>query len=124
MVAGGPYMMPIAVEAASGLNTISVSLSFNPRVLKVRLVQEGSFMRKDGRLVTFSQVVDAASGRVDITVTRTSDTTGVTGAGMVAAVIFDAIGPGASPLALSGVATVVGGAPVQVQFVPASVTVR
>ena len=124
MVAGGPYMMPIAVEAASGLNTISVSLSFNPRVLKVRLVQEGSFMRKDGRLVTFSQVVDAASGRVDITVTRTSDTTGVTGAGMVAAVIFDAIGRGASPLALSGVATVVGGAPVQIQFVPVSVTVR
>lgn len=124
MVAGGPYMMPIAVEGASRLSTISVSLSFNPRVLKARLVQEGSFMRKDGRLVTFSQVVDAASGRVDITVTRTSDTIGATGAGMVAAVIFDAIGGGASPLALSGVATVVGGAPVQVQFVPASVTVR
>jgi hypothetical protein len=46
------------------------------------------------------------------------------GAGLLAAVLFEAIAPGSSPLAASGVGTAPGGAPVGLQFSPVTVTVR
>jgi general secretion pathway protein D len=124
MVAGGPYTMPISVTGANRLSTVTVSLMYNPRVLSVRMVQEGSFMRQGGVTVTFAQQVDRNSGRLDVTISRTGDAVGASGAGMLAAVQFDAVGPGSSPLTLNGVGTAPGGAAVPLQFVPALVTVR
>jgi hypothetical protein len=61
---------------------------------------------------------------VDITLSRTADTTGASGDGVLATVVFDAVGSGVSPLGLGGVATGPGGLPVPVQFGQASITVR
>jgi hypothetical protein len=124
MVAGGPYTVPIAVSGASRLSTVTLTLAYNPRAVRVRLVQEGSFMRQGGVTVTFAQQVDGVAGRVDITIARTSDSVGATGAGMLAAIVFDAVGTGTSPLTLSGVATAPGGAALPLQFQPTIVTVR
>jgi type II secretory pathway component GspD/PulD (secretin) len=123
-VAGGPYTVPFAIAGASKISTISLSITFNPKVLRVRLPQEGDFMRKGGAKVTFTYKVDEAVGRVDVTVTRASDTTGASGDGVVLGVIFDAIGVGASPVGVAGVATAPGGALVPLQFMPATVTVK
>ncbi len=61
-------------------------------MLRVRTVQEGSFLRSGGANVTFSQQVDG--GRIDITISRGADATGVSGTGLLAAMLFDAIAPG------------------------------
>ena len=124
MVAGGPYTVPLSVTGANRLSTVTVSLMFNPRVLNVRMVQEGSFMRQGGVTVTFAQQVDRNAGRIDITLTRSGDAVGASGAGMLAAVQFDAVSPGSSPLTLTGVATAPGGVAVPLQFMPAFVNVR
>ena len=68
--------------------------------------------------------VDAAAGRVDVTAVRTSDTTGATGDGVLAVVVFDAVGAGVSALGLGGVVTNPGGLPIPEQFGQASITVR
>lgn len=122
-VGGGPYLVPIAISGASRLSTISLSITFNPAVLKVRTVQEGSLMRQGGQ-ATFTQKIDAASGRVDIVVVRPGDVLGVSGTGVVGAILFDAVAPGGSPIALSGVGTVVGNGPAALQFKPVAVTVK
>jgi general secretion pathway protein D len=124
-VGGGPYTVAVSATNAARLSTVSVTLTFNPMALRVRAVQEGSFMRSGGAMATFTQQVDAASGRVDIVIVRGNDTTGVAGTGLLAAVLFDAIGGGAASLNVSGTAGAPGGGalPVQVLPVPA-VTVR
>jgi hypothetical protein len=61
---------------------------------------------------------------VDITLTRSGDAAGVSGDGMLASVVFDAVGSGISPLGLGGVVTGPGGQPAPVQFGNASITVR
>ena len=124
MVAGGPYTVPVSISRASHLSTVSGSITFNPRILRVRLAQEGDFMRQGGAKVTFAHKVDEAAGRVDITITRAADAAGASNAGMLAAVIFDAIGAGTTTLSLGGLATGPGGTPVPVAFAPATVTVR
>jgi general secretion pathway protein D len=124
MVASGPLTIPISVVGASRLSTVTVSLAYNPRALRVRMVQEGSFMRQGGVVVTFAQQADANTGRVDVTITRTNDAVGASGAGMLAAVVFDPVGAGTSPLTLSGAAMAPGGAALPLTFVPAQVVVR
>ena len=124
MVAAQPATVPISVFGASRISTVTLSLRFDPKVLRVRLVQEGTFLSSGGGTVTFAQQVDAASGRVDITLTRAGDVTGVSGDGVLASLVFDAVGSGVSPLGLGGVVTGPGGMPVPVQFGQASITVR
>ena len=124
-VGGGPYTVPISIAGASRLTTLSISLSYNPMVLRVRSVQEGTFMRQGGIAAAFTNQVDANAGRVDIAVTRPGDQTGAVGAGLIAAVLFEPVAPGTTTLGVTGVGTVVGtGTAAALQFTPATVVVK
>ena len=123
-LAGGPYSVPISITNASRVSVVSLSITFNPAVLRVRSVQEGSFLRQGGIGVTFTHQTDAAAGRIDISMTRSGDATGASGSGLIAAVLFDAVEPGTVTFTLGGVATDPQGAPVPLVFSPASATVR
>jgi general secretion pathway protein D len=123
-VAGGPYTLPITVTGASRVSTVSITLMFNPQALRVRTVQEGSFMRQGGVNAAFVPKVDAAIGRIDIAITRPGDMVGASGTGLLGVVLFDAIAAGSSPFSLSGVATTPEGNSVPLTFVPATVVVR
>ena len=124
-VGGGPYTVAVSATNASRLSGLSLTITFNPSALRVRAVQEGSFMRAGGAQATFTQQVDAASGRIDIAILRTGDATGVAGTGLLAAVLFDAVGGGSGNLAITGTATAPGGAPAVLQTISAPpITVR
>ena len=123
-VSGGPYVVPLSVNNASRLSTITLTVTYNPGVLRVRNVQEGTFMRQGAVTATFTPRIDAAAGRVDIAVVRTGDNAGASGAGLLAALMFDAVGEGSSQIQVSGVASSPEGVPLQLTFSPANVTVR
>ena len=124
-VGAGPYTVAISATNASRLSGMSLTITFNPAALRVRAVQEGSFMRAGGAQATFTQMVDASTGRIDIAIVRTGDATGVAGTGLLAAVVFDAVGGGAANLAITGTATAPGGSPASLQVSPVpAVTVR
>jgi type II secretory pathway component GspD/PulD (secretin) len=121
----GPYTVPISVTGASRLSTVSLTVTYNPAVLRVRTVQEGSFMRTGGANAEFTQQGDPNGGRIDIAILRPGDTTGVAGTGVLGALVFDAVAPGNANLTITGTATAPGGAPLQLQFMmPPAVTVR
>lgn len=122
--AGGPYTVPLSVANASRLSMVTLTVTFNPAVLRVRNVQEGTFMRQGGVTATFTPRIDIASGRVDIAVARNGDRAGASGSGLLAALLFDAVGPGNSLIQVSGVASSPEGAALPLVFAPVSVTVR
>jgi hypothetical protein len=121
-VGGGPYSVPISISGATRLTTITLTITFNPALLRVRTVQEGSFMRTGGGSVSFNQ--QPGPGRVDITISRGADATGASGTGLLANLLFDAIAPGSATLTVSGAATGPGGTPMGLQFRPVTVTVQ
>jgi len=104
------------------VSTITLSLIFDPTKLRVRTVQEGSFMRAGGANVTFTQ--QASGNRVDVTLVRSSDATGASGTGLLAAILFDAIAPGSATLTVSGTATGPGGASMGLRFAPVTITIQ
>ena len=103
---------------------MTLTVTFNPNVLRVRTVQDGTFMRQGGVATSFTPRIDAAAGRVDIAIARSADQTGASGAGLLAALLFDAVGPGSTRIEASGVASTPEGGPVNLQFSPVTVTVR
>jgi type II secretory pathway component GspD/PulD (secretin) len=121
---GGPYTVPISVTNSPRVSTLTVTLTYDPAVLKVRSVQEGSFMRQGGVSAQFTRQVDPTAGRVDVSIVRNSDVVGASGSGLVAAVLFDPVAPGASAIGASGAASGPGGAPVTVGVTPTRVTVK
>lgn len=123
-VGSGAYTVPISVNGANRLSTISVTVSFNPAVLRVSAVTEGPMMRQGGVSAAFTQQIDASAGRIDIAVTRTGDQTGVAGSGVLAALTIEPIAPGTSPLSVSGVGTIAGGGVAPLVFLPSNVTVK
>jgi type II secretory pathway component GspD/PulD (secretin) len=120
-VGGGPYTVPLAIANASRISTISLTLAFDPALLRVRSIQEGSFMRSGGAGATFTQ--QSAPGRIDITITRPADVAGASGSGVLGAVLFEAVAPGTASLTLSGAATSPAGTPIGLQLTPAVVSI-
>jgi hypothetical protein len=116
--------VPISISNAERISTLTLTLSFNPAVLRVRSLQEGTFMKQGGVAASYTPRIDLAAGRVDIVFTRPNDQIGASGPGLVAAALFDAIGAGAATINVSAVAQGPDGKPVPLQTSPATVTVR
>jgi hypothetical protein len=123
-VGSGPYTVPISIANATRLSTLTLSITYNPALIRIRNVQEGTFMRQGGITSAFNSQVDEKSGRIDIVVTRPGDKTGASTAGLLAALLIEPLTAGTGSLGLSGSASVPGGGAVSLQFMPAGVTVR
>ncbi len=114
--------MPISITNVSRLSMVTLTLTFDPALLRVRAVNEGSFMRSGGASASFTQ--QSAPGRVDITISRSADATGATGTGLLGAVLFDAIGAGKRDAVDQRHGHGPGGTPMGLQFRPVTVTVQ
>ena len=123
-VGSGPYTVPISVAGATRLSTLTLSITYNPALVRVRNVQEGTFMRQGGVTPAFSSQIDEKSGRIDIVVTRPGDQTGASTSGLLAALLLEPLAAGTGSLGLTGSATVPGGAGAALQFLPAGITIR
>ncbi len=123
-VDGGPYTVPISINAASQVSTMTITLTYNPTVLRVRAVEEGSFLRQGSLEVAFTQQVDPVAGRIDIGLRRIGDSTGASGSGLLAAILFEAVAPGSVTLTTYSVAMTPAGLLVPTQSSPVTVTVR
>jgi general secretion pathway protein D len=123
-VGGGPYTVPISISGASRLSAVTISITFNPALLRVRTVSEGTFMRQGNVTPTFTQQVDAAAGRIDIAIVRAGDQVGVSTAGLLAAVLFEPLAAGTGSLTITGSGTLASGGPASIEFQPAGVVVK
>ena len=123
-VGAGPYLVPIYVNNVSRASTVTLTVTYNPAILRMRTVQEGSFLRQSAVNVVFTPNSDAAAGRIDLAFVRTGDTVGASGSGLLAALQFDAVGSGTSQLTVSGVMANPTGGTIPVRFAAASVVVR
>lgn len=125
MQAGGPaYLVPLTITNVQQLGTVTVTVTYDPKVLKAQAVNQGTFMQQGGITTTFAPKIDAAAGRIDIPISRPSSASGASGTGLLAAVSFQAVAPGSTTIAVSSVALTADGKAVPVQGVPATVIVK
>jgi len=123
-VGGGPYTVPLSISDAPRVSTMSLSITYDPSLVRVRAVQEGSFMRQGGVAATFTRQIDERAGRVDISIVRGQDMVGASGTGLIAALQIEPLAAGAATLSVSGAATGPAGSQVNLRSAPVTVTVR
>ena len=124
VMGGGPYTVPVSVNNVPRVSTLSMTITYNPALLRVRAVQEGSFMKQGGVKASFSHQIDPVAGRVDITVVRGQDVVGASGTGLVAALVVEPVAAGSTSFGTAGTATAPGGAAITVNASPVAVTVK
>jgi general secretion pathway protein D len=124
-VGGAPFSVPITINNASRISTLTLTITYNPAVLDIRGVTDGTFMRQGGVTAPFTPKIDPVAGRVDIAITRTADQTGASGNnGLLAALMVAPKGAGSATITVTGVALTPERTPIAITSSPVTVTVR
>ena len=97
----GALAVPIVVTDVARLSSTTLTITYNPAVLRVAAVQQGNFMSRPGGAVAFTED-HARPGRIDVVLLRTNDVTGASGSGPLAYVLFDAITAGPTNFTITG----------------------
>ena len=119
---GGTFTVPVTLANVTDVGSVSLTITYDPSLVQAVSVSQGTFMAQGGTSPVFVPKIDAASGRVDLAITRTA--AGASGEGLLAGIQFKAVSPGMGQIAISGVVTGVGGQAITIQPVPASVIVK
>ena len=123
-VGSGGYTVPIMVSGAEEIATLSLSLEFDPEVLRVSSVREGNFAHQTGGHMVFAKDVDVVAGRIDLALTRLEQSSDGESSGLIAAVVFEPISQGESVVSPSGLGLTSSGVPLALSFEPTMISVR
>ena len=101
---GSDFEIPVTISSAADLYAFQFDLSFDPSVLQLQSIVEGSFLPSAGPTFFIPGTID----NVDGTATFNADTIvgvipGAAGSGTLATFNFEATGNGTSALALSNI---------------------
>jgi hypothetical protein len=124
LAGGGPHTMPIQIIGVADLATLSLTITYDPTVVKEPSVTAGSFMGQGGAESTLVPGIDPAAGRIDLAFTRPTNGRGATGNGLLAAIAFRAGDAGSTDVRITGVGTTSRGESVPLVFGLARITVR
>ncbi len=93
----------VNVNLTGGQNVYSVPLQilYNPRVLQLLNVSNGTLLSQDGQTVALVNRDDSMAGILQLTASRPPGTSGVSGDGSVFTLTFQARAPGQSTLSIN-----------------------
>jgi hypothetical protein len=100
---GREFRVSVVVQSAEEINSMTLNMSFNPQVLELKQVVQGSIASRLGGDVPFLQNIDNSSGTCTLGFSSTDIARGFKGSGRVASLVFQAIATGDSPLTFSSV---------------------
>ncbi|MDH4217143.1 MAG: cohesin domain-containing protein [Candidatus Aminicenantes bacterium] len=119
------FRISVVLRSEEEIGQLSVNLSFNPSVVKLKEIQKGSIADQAGKEAPFLQNIDGSSGMCTIGFTSPEVSRGFRGSGRLATLVFDAVAEGESTISFSNVsANSPSGKPVSFETQDARVRVR
>jgi len=120
---GREFRVSVVVQSADEIGSMTVNLSYNPSVIELKQIVQGSIAGQMGEDVPFLQNIDNSSGTCTIGFSSTDIARGFKGAGRIATLVFDSVAKGDSQLTFTSV-TANGPSGQAVQFVSREGRVR
>lgn len=93
---GGEVRLEVRADNVTGLSSTNLTLTFDPTVLRLKGVTEGSFLRGDGKNTSFISSSQPGGNVVDVQISRVTDEKGISGSGTLFVVTFTGERAGAS----------------------------
>ncbi|HTP32285.1 MAG TPA: cohesin domain-containing protein [Candidatus Acidoferrales bacterium] len=101
-VSNGVFSLPVSITGASDVYAFQFDLAFDPYILTLLSISEGSFLPTGGPTTFVPGTIDNTVGTAANTAdTLTGPVPGATGDGVLADFEFEATGAGTSPITLS-----------------------
>lgn len=97
---GNQIAVELTVNDVKNLYLSDITVAYDPEVLAFQNIMEGGFLRSDGRPTSFLFSANNKSGKVEITLNRVGNDSGVTGSGTMVALVFQGKKAGSSPISL------------------------
>ncbi|MBA3914939.1 MAG: type II and III secretion system protein, partial [Acidobacteriales bacterium] len=88
-------------SGVQNVSSVPLQVSYDPKLLQMVNISNGSFLTKDGQAVALVHREDDQNGAVQITASRPPGSTGISGQGSVVTLTFMAKGPGQSALTIA-----------------------
>ena len=98
---GSSFAVNILLSGAQNVYSVPLQVSYDPKLLQVANVSNGSFLSQDGQAVVLANRDDNTTGTLQITATRPPGVGGVTGQGAIVTLTFMAKAVGQGTLTIS-----------------------
>lgn len=96
---GSTFAINVMLNGAQNVYSVPLQLSFDPKILQVVNVSNGTLLAQDGQIVTVTHRED--DGTLQVTATRPPGASGVSGQGAVVTLTFMAKAPGQGSLTIA-----------------------
>ena len=96
---GSTFTVNVLLNGAQNVHTVPLQLSYDPKLLQVANVSNGTLLSQDGQIVTVSHRED--DGTMQVTATRPPGASGISGQGPVVTLTFMAKAPGQASLTIA-----------------------
>src|SRR5262249_5523863 len=90
----------LVIENGSEVAAAPIGVKFDPKVLKLIDVGRGDFFSSDGQTPVFTKNIQNEAGTALVNLSRLPQTPGMTGAGILVSLTFQAVGPGTSAVSV------------------------
>jgi len=99
--AGATFTVNVVLSGAQNVYSVPLQLTYDPKLLQVVNVSNGTLLSQDGQIVTVTHREDDSSGMMQVTATRPPGASGITGQGPVVTLTFMAKAAGQSSLTIA-----------------------
>lgn len=121
---GGTFQIPIVITGATDIASVPLQAQYDPTKLSLVNVGDGDFLNRDGQSVALVHR-DDGPGTIVINASRPPGVAGVSGAGVVCVLTFQAKAAGESPISITHPAAMTSAQqPVQAQGTQINVVVK
>jgi len=97
------FRIPVNIRSEDEVSNMSFSIDFNPKVLELKEVVIGNFIRQLGKTPPFLENIDNSSGRCTIGFSSEEIGKGAKGTGTVVTLVFKSLEKGESRLIVTGI---------------------
>ena len=98
---GSTFTVNVNLTGAQNVSSVPVQILYNPRVLQVLNVSNGTLLAQDGQTVALVNRDDSMAGILQLTASRPPASAGISGDGPVFTITFQAKAPGQATLSIN-----------------------
>jgi general secretion pathway protein D len=125
VAAGSTFAVPIVITGAKDIASVPLQVQYDPTKLALVNVGDGDFLSRDGQAVALVHTDEAPGGLIKINTSRPPGTTGMSGAGVVCVLNFQAKVAGATTVAITRTGAMTSAQqPVQAQGAQTNIVVK
>jgi len=100
---GREFRVSVDLRTDLEIGNMSLNLSYNPQIIKLKDVTEGGLARQLGEKVPFLKNIDNSAGACTIGLSSPVVGKGIKGGGILAVLVFESVAPGEAAIAITSV---------------------